>query len=443
MILIIGAGDVGSNIASDLAETHQVTVIDRDSDRINTLTSTLDVSGVVGDGRSVPILEDAGIEQADIVIASTDSDAANIMISNAANESGDAHTIARVKDVGLFQTWQSLDGGLGVDTMLCIDLLAAEAVARTIALPGSIAADTFANGQVEVAEFEIGDDTPVTGQSIAEADRYASMTFAAILRDDDVVIPDGETVIQADDNVVVIGSPADISLFATEITSQPTLDTDDDIEIVGGDTLGYQIAREFEARGWTPQIIERDPDQARQLTSQLRGSTVAEADVTDFGGFSHDYLSNADLAVGAVDDDTNYVLAQLARELGVAKTVAVVDNPAIVELFEETGLDVVVHPQDIIAGEILQAVYGPGPEDVSVFDHDKAEVFEIMVDDGSTLTGTPLGSTANKLPAGVVIGAIVRQGTLKAPRGNTIIQSGDKVIAFVDAAVAQEVAEMI
>ena len=269
------------------------------------------------------------------------------------------------------------------------------------------------------------------------------MTFAAILRDDDVVIPDGETVIQADDNVVVIGSPADISLFATEISSQPTLDTDDDIEIVGGDTLGYQIAREFEARGWTPQIIERDPDQARQLTSQLRGSTVAEADVTDFGGFSHDYLSNADLAVGAVDDDTNYVLAQLARELGVAKTVAVVDNPAIVELFEETGLDVVVHPQDIIAGEILQAVYGPGPEDVSVFDHDKAEVFEIMVDDGSTLTGTPLGSTANKLPAGVVIGAIVRQGTLKAPRGNTIIQSGDKVIAFVDAAVAQEVAEMI
>lgn len=443
MILIIGAGDVGSNIASDLSETHDVTVVDKSADKVDTLSAELDVSGVAGDGRSVAVLEEAGINHADIVIASTDSDAANIMTANAANRSGDPHTIARVKNVGLFETWESIDGDLGVDTMLCIDVLAAEAVGRTIALPGALAVDTFADGLVEVAEFEIGDDTPVTGQSIQEADRYASLTFAAILRGEDVFIPDGETVIESGDRLVVIGSLNGVSRFAEDISSHPTLTAEDSIEIVGGDALGYQIAEQFEARGWSPHVVERDPERATQLKSRLGGSSVAEADIMEIGGFNPDYLLNADLVVGTVDDDTNYVLTQLAREFGVERTAAIVDDPAIVELFEETGLDVVVHPQEIISGEILRAVYGPGPEDVGVFDHDKAEVLELVVDTESVLTGSALGSAANKLPAGVVVGAIIRQGTLHPPRGNTIIQSGDRVIVFADAEVAEDVSDLV
>lgn len=443
MILIIGAGDVGSNLASDLADTHDVTVIDRDEDRISTLTSQFDVSGVVGDGRAIPTLREAGIDQAEIVVASTDSDGANIMVCNAAKQSGDPHTIGRVKEVGLFRTWQSLNGGFGVDTMLCIDLLAAEAIARTITLPGAQAVDTFADGKVEVAEFEIGENTPVTNQTVAEADRYASTTFAAILRDDNILIPDGDTVIRSGDRLVVIGSLAGVSRFAEEISSEPALDSEDDIVIVGGGVLGYQIAQQFEARGWTPEIIERDPDRATQLAHQVRDSSIVEADVTNVGGFNPDVLANADLVVGAVDDDTNYVLAQLAHERNVARTAVVVDDPAIIELFEGTGLDVVVHPQDIIAGEILQAVYEPGPEDIGVFEHDDAEVLEVVVDTESLLAGEPLREVTNQLPSSFVVGAIIRGDQLQIPRGNKIIQTGDRVIAFVSADVAAEVAEMI
>lgn len=443
MILIIGAGDVGSNIASDLAETHDITVIDRDSERIDALTSQLDASGIVGDGRSITTLREANIDQAKIVIASTDSDVANIMVCNAAKQSGNPQTIARVKDVGLFRTWQSLDGGLGVDTMLCIDLLAAEAVVRTIALPGALAVDTFADGQVEVAEFEIGEDTPVTNSSIAEADQYPSVTFAAILREDDVLIPHGDTVLQAGDNVVVIGSPNGVGRFAKAIASQPALDSDDNIQIVGGSVLGYQIAQQFEDRGWTPQIVERDPEQAAGLTNHARRSTVAEADITVIEGYNPDFLTNADLVVGAVDDNSNYLLTQLAREMEVDRAAAVVNDPDLVQLFEETALDVVIHPQDIIAGEILQGVYGHGPEDVGVFEHDQAEVLEIVVDEDSILTGKTLGVAAEQLPTGVVIGAIVRRGQLQVPRGSTIIQTEDRVIVFVDADVAQEIAEKL
>jgi len=439
MILIVGAGSVGTNIAFDLAETHDVTVVDRDAERIDSLTSQLDTAGVVGDGRSITTLQEAGIDRADIVIASTDSDAANIMISNAAKQSGDPQTIARVKDVGLFRTWQSLDGGLGVDTMLCIDLLAAEAIVRTIALPGALAVDTFADGQVEVAEFRIGDDTPVTGSTVAEADRYPSATFAAVIRDDGILIPDGDTVFQAGDNVVVIGSQHGVRRFAKEISSQPTLDSDDNVQIVGGNVLGFQIAQQFEDRGFEPQIVERDPERAVGLTNQVGQSVVAEANIANIGGYSPDFLTNADLVIGAVDDDSNYLLAQLAREMEVDRAAATVDDPGVVQLFEETGLDVVVHPQDIIAGEILQGVYGPGPEDVGVFEHDQAEVLEIVIDEDSILAGKSLGVAGEQLPAGVVIGAIVRRGELKTPRGGTIIQTDDRVIAFVDADVAREI----
>ncbi|WP_137289635.1 Trk system potassium transporter TrkA [Natronorubrum halophilum] len=443
MILIIGAGDVGTNIASDLTETHDVTIVDRDSGRIDALTSDIDVSGIVGDGRSVPVLREADIDRADIVVASTDSDAANIMACNAAKRSGDPHTIARVKDIGLCRTWQSLDGGLGVDTMLCIDVLAAEAVTQTIVLPGARAVDTFAGGQVEAAEFEIRENAPVAGQTIAEADRYASTTFAAILRDDDILIPQGDTVIQSGDCVVVIGGLSDISRFADAVAPQPALDADDDIVIVGGDELGYQIAQQFEARGWAPQIAERDPEQVDTLSTRLQGASIAETDIANIEGFNPDLLANADLVVGAVDDDTNYLLAQLARERDVTSTAAIVDDPEIVEIFESTGIDVVVHPQDIIAGKILQAVYGPGPENVSVFEHDSAEVLEVVVDKESVLTGNSLRDAANQLPAGFVIGAIIRGGQLQLPRGNKIIQTGDRVIAFVDTDVASEIAELI
>lgn len=443
MILIVGAGDVGSNIASDLTEGHDVTVIDRDSERIDALASRFEITGVVGDGRSMSVLQEADINQADIVVASTDSDAANIMVCNAAKQADDPHTIARIKEVGLYRTWQSLDSGLGVDTMLCVDVLAAEALARTIALPGAQNVDTFADGLVEVAEFEISEDMPVANTSIAEADHYASATFAALLRNGDVLIPKGDTVIHPGDHIIIIGSRRNVSDFAEAVTPHSAISSNDNIVIAGGDVLGYQIAQQFEARGWTPRILERDPAQAAKLTTLLKGSSVTEADVTAIGGFNPDILTNADLVVGAVDDDTNYLLTQLASEHGVARTATVVDDPSLVELFEGTGLDVVVHPEDIIVGKVLQAIHGPQAEDISVFEHDDAEVIEVVVDEDSILSGKSIRDVATELPTAFVIGAIIRNGQLQIPRGNKIIQVADRVIAFVDADEASKVTQMI
>lgn len=442
-ILIVGAGDVGSNIARDLAGSHSVEVIDRDSERVEELTSESSLSGVVGDGRSVTMLQEADLSKADIVVASTDSDAANIMVCNAAKEANDPHTIARVKDVSLYRAWQSFDRGLGVDSMLCIDLLSAQSLVRSVTLPGAKAVDRFADGMAEVAEFDITEDTPVSDQTVVEADQYPSVTFAAIIRDEELLIPKGETVIKAGDCLVVIGSTQGVSSFAKDISDQSTLQPDDNIVIAGGDSLGYHIARLFEERGYAPKLVERDLERANWLANRLGTSNVVEADVTDVEGFAREHLPEADLLIGTVDDDTNYLLAKLARELEVTKTVEVVDDPQVIELFESTGLDVVIHPQDIVAGEILQTIYEGEPEKVAVLEHDEVEVLEIVVDSGSLLAGSAVQDVDTQLPEEFVIGAIIRRGTLRTPRGGTIIQTGDRVIAFMAAGVADEISAQL
>lgn len=441
-ILLVGAGDVGSNLARDLSASHEITIIDRDSDRIDALTSQFDVTGLVADGRSLTTLREAGLERADVVIASTDNDASNVMVCNAADQAGDARTIARVKDVGLFRTWQSADHGFGVDAMLCVDLLAAQALVQTLALPGARTVDMLADGMAEVAEFRIGEDTPVTNRTVAEADEYPSLTFAAIIRENDVLVPDRETVIRPDDILVVIGSPSAVSRFASKVSDRPAPESDDELTVVGGDALGYQITRLFEERGLNTQLIERDPERVSWLRDRL-DSLVVEADATDVEAFGRDQLSDTDLVIGAVNDDTNYLLTQLARELGAAQTAAIVNDSEVLDLFKESGLDVVIHPGDIVASEILQTVYRQRTEQVSVLENDNAEVLEIVVDEDSILAGDSLSDVAHHLPSSFVIGATVRGGTLRTPRGGTIIETGDRVIAFVDADEVEEVAEQI
>lgn len=442
-ILIVGAGDVGSNVARDIADSHDVTIIDPDSDQLDALTAQLDVTGIAGDGRSLPILREAGLERADLVIASTDNDATNVMVCNASKRDRDVHTIARVKNVGLFEAWQSLDEGLGVDTMLCIDLLAARSLVQTVLLPGAREVEMFADNMVEVAEFEIGDDTSVTDRSVADFDHYPSLTFAAIGHDDEIAIPDEETVIRSGDYLIVIGSPSSVSKFAREVSDRPTPGPDDEIKVIGGDTFGHQTARLLEDHGLAPQLIEHDPELAARLADRFEETSVIEADATNIDEFGREHLSTADFVVGAADDDTNYLVTQLARELGAARTAAIVDNSELLELFEESGLDVVIHPEDIIANEILQRVYRQRAERVSTIGHDKAEILEIVVDKESILAGSSINDVDKRLPSSFKVGAIIRGETLRTGGGTTIIETGDRVIAFVNAEDATEVAEEI
>lgn len=439
-ILVVGAGDVGTNIATDLADDYELTVVDSDADRIGSISDALSVTAVRGDGRSLETLRRAGIEGADIVIASTDSDQTNVMICGAANHLTDgASTIARVKDVDLYRTWQRFDGALGVDLMLCVDLLTAETIVRTATLPGTQAVKTFAGGEVELAEFTVEADDPIVGKSVEEADTIPAITYCGIVRDGDVIVPTGETVFRADDRVIVVGSPGALKQFSRRVSSTVLVDEDDDIVILGGGEIGVQTAALFEERGIVPRLIERDADRAAAIRDRLSETTVVTGDATSSEFLVEEGIADADFVVAALDESTNYLVSLLARRLGDAQTIAVVDDRDHVALFEAAGIQTAIQPRTVVAEEISRIVRGGYAEDITFVEDDRAEVLELTVGEDSALAGEPIWTAAEKLPSGFVIGAVIHNGQAISARGGTVIETGDRVVAFVDADVLDEI----
>jgi len=415
-VVIVGAGEVGSNIAAGLADSHDVVVIDKDASLVDELTYDQDVLAMHGDGTDIDVLREAGIAESDMLIASTDVDETNIVVCGTADVLCDAFTIARVKRPQFLRTWENERRAFGVEFMVCTDLLAAENIVGVIGLPTARDVDTFADGLVQMAEFEIPAESPVSNQTVSEADRFAPLTFAAITRGEEIVLPAGETVIEPGDEVIVIGSPDAAREFSTAISPEESRPRD--VVIVGGSEIGYQTARLLEKRGFKPRLVEQDPDRARWLAEQLPKTTVLESDATDQAFLERERIGDADLLLATLDSEQQNLLATLlAKRLGVDRTVAVVDTGAFADLFEAVGVDVAVSPREATAEEITRFTHARRTENVSLIDGDRAEVMEIEIDADSPVAGRTIAEAVPDLPDGVVVGAIARGGRLITPAG--------------------------
>ena len=441
-VVIVGAGEVGSAIAASLADSHNVAVIDIDGDRVEELMYDTDVLGIQGDGADLETLEEANIGQADILIASTDDDETNIVTCGTTMTVTDAFSISRVKSAKFLRTWQQSERAFGVDHMVATNLLTAETIARVVGLPAAQDVETFADGVVQMAEFEISESSPVANKTVKEADQYESLTFAAVLREDAVVIPRGETVLEPGDDVIVIGSPESVQTFSHEL--EPDVDGARNILIVGGSDVGYHTARLLQDQGLKPRLIERDPERARELAEELSGTTVLKSDATDREFLEREHIEDVDIVITALDNDEKNLLAGLlAKRLGAKRAVAVVDSGEYVELFEEVGIDVAVNPREATAEEITRFTRERQTENVAIIESDRAEVMEIEVDDDSVLVDRPIRESVADLPDGVVIGAITRDGAFVIPRGDTVIERGDHVVVFVDVEYINEASGLL
>ncbi len=437
-IVIVGAGEVGSTIAESLADSHDVVILDIDSARIEEINYDIDVLAIEGDGTNLDTLVEAGVAEADMAIACTDDDETNIVACGTVRTVSDAFTIARIKEAMYLETWDQSKNAFGVDFMVGTNLLAANAIVRVLGLPAARDVDTFAGDRVQMAEFGLPASSPIAGQTVQEADRFDSLTFAAVLREDDVVIPTGSTVIEPGDDVVVIGTSKSIQALASEI--HPHHDGTSQVFIAGGSNIGYQTARLLGEKGLHPRLAERDADRARQIAEDLPDTTILENDATDRSFLKREHIDKADAFVATLgSDERNLMACLIAEQLGVPRTVAVVKDTEYVDLFEAVGIDVAVNPREVIAEEITRFTRERRAENVALINSDQAEVIEIEVDDSSVLAGRTIRESSQDLPDGVVIGAIIRDGEFVNPRGDTVIETEDHVVVFVDAAVLDAV----
>jgi len=375
--------------------------------------------------------------------AGADVDDVELVACGTARTTGDVFTVARVKRRSLLTTWREAERAFGVDFMVSSDVLTAEAIFRISGIPGARDVDTFAGGLVRMAEFELTGAGGVTDQTVREADRYDSLTFAAVFRDEGVFVPRGDTVLREGDRLVVIGSPESVAGFATDVASDDHRGADD-VVIVGGSEIGFQTARLFEEHGHRPRLIERDRERARELAEELPKTTVLHSDATDMEFLTGEHVDEADVVVSTLNSDEKNLLASLlADRIGVTRTVSVVQTPAYVDLFEAVGVDIAVNPREETAEEIVRFTRDGQTEKIAMLEHDRAEVLEIEVREGSVFAGRTIVDAVGDLPDGVVVGSITRSGELITPRGETTIQPSDHVVLFVERTVLDEVSAAI
>ena len=442
-VVIVGAGQVGTSIADSLSSDHDVVVVDIDEDIVDDIKYELDVLTLAGDGTSSSLLEDAEVPDADLVIASTDDDKTNLVTCGTAKTVGDPFTIARVKSAEYRRTWVRTEEAFGVDFMVCTDLETAENVVNIIGLPSAIDVDTFANGLVEMAVFDITENSPIAGQTVVDADRFDSLTFAALYRGDDIVLPQGDTVVRSDDRAVVIGSPQSIQEFAQRIAPSKTPDEAEDIVIVGGSKIGYHTARLLERRDFSPKLIERDPDRARELAEQLPGTIVMQQDATDTDFLERENVDDADILVSALEsDERNMLVSLLAKRIGTERVISLVEQTDYVELFEEIGVDVAINPRTVTAEQITRFTYQEVALNVSVIENDQAEVLELEVSPDSELVGQAIENIDDSLETNLVFGAVTRGREHIIPRGETVLRAGDHIIVFVETSFVDDLTAM-
>jgi trk system potassium uptake protein TrkA len=432
-VVIIGAGEVGTAIAGNLAGDHDVVVIELDEERAEQLTYELDVLTLAGDGTSMEVLESAKVAEADILLACTDDDRANLVACGTAKALADPFTIARVKNVEYLRTWERNNNAFGADFVVCSDLLTAENIVRVIGLPAAVDVDPFVSGLVQMAVFEITGSSQVAGQSVGEADRFEALTFAGLFRDDDLLLAGGDTMVQAGDRAAVIGSPESVQQFAANVIPEATPDTRDEIVVIGGSDIGYHTARLLEERRLAPWLVEEDPDRARYLAEELPGTTVMQHDPSDTEFLQQEHVDEAEVLVVALESDEKCLLVSvLARRLGIDRIIAVVETAEYVTIFGEIGIDVAINPRRATAEEITRFSFESVAENLAVLENDQAEVLELQLGADSGLVGTPIEELDTDIEGQFVIGAIARGRSLITPRGDTVLRPGDHIVVFVE-----------
>ncbi|NHN64169.1 Trk system potassium transporter TrkA [Haloarcula sp. JP-Z28] len=443
-VVIVGAGQVGLNIAASLSENHDVVVIDTSPEKVEQLTYSIDVLAIEGDGTSLETLQGASIAEADMLIASTDDDETNLVTCGTAKTVSDAFTIARVRNEIFFNTWELSEGAFGVDFMVSTNLLTADNIARIVGLPAAVDVETYSGGLVQMAEFELMEENELVGQTVAEADQFEALTFAAIARDEDIIIPDGDSLIEAGDRVIIIGEAASIRAFSRTVTPATVPDKSNDIVIVGGSDIGYHTARRLEGQDIEPRLVEQDAHRAQELAETLQHTLVLNNDATDTEFLRSENIGQVGTLITATDsDEKNLLVSLLAKDVGVQRTVAIVEDGEYAPLFEAVGVDVAVNPREVTAEEIIRFTQEGQIENLSLVENRQAEVIEIEVTEESVLADRPINESITDLPSEVVIGAVTRGREFIVPRGETIIKPGDHVVLFVSTHILSEVMNAI
>jgi trk system potassium uptake protein TrkA len=431
-VVIVGAGEVGFHIASHLAhENKNVLVVDKDTDALRRVSDNLDVQVLQGSGSSPDVLTEAGVQSADILLAVTNSDEANLVACLVASIISPATTkLARLRDAsydGYYDIFR--DKPPHIDTVINPEIEVVKTIQRMMAVPGAADVADFADGHLKFVGIHLEENHRFTGARLSElplrADEVRPL-IAAIQRDDELIIPGGADRLLPGDLVYFISESQKLeqTLGIFEKQVRPLRRA----LIVGGGRLGYRLARELETQeGTSCKIIERDARRCEFLAERLNKTVVLFGDGSDQSLLAEENVGDMDVVITLTDDEEiNILTSLLARRMGVAKGITRISKFSYFPLMTTIGLDQVVSPRLSAINSILQHVRRGKVLSAISIKGEQAEVMEAVALATSDIVAKPLKDI--KFPKGALLVGIMHEDQIIIPTGSTVVVPNDRII---------------
>ncbi|MDX9788596.1 MAG: Trk system potassium transporter TrkA [Desulfobacterales bacterium] len=432
-IIIIGAGEVGFHIASRLSlENKDVVLIDKNQAAVQRVSESIDVQVIVGSGSSPVVLEGAGIKEAEILLAVTDSDETNLVACLTASLiSPSTRKLARIRNAD-FDKYHDIfrDQPPYINTVINPEIEVVKTIDQLLSVPGASDVGAFADGRLKLIGIRLKEPAAFAGKTLAQLPDIMGdyrLLITAIIRNEVLTIPRGNDRLEAGDLVYFICEADKLSetlgLFNEQAGQIKR------VIIVGGGRIGYRLAALLEEKSVFTKIIEKSPIRCAELAEKLNRTVVLQGDGSDHGLLLEENISEMDAMVTLTgEEETNILAALLARKMGVSKTIVKINKFSYLSLMPTIGLDQVVSPRLSAINTILQHIRrGKVLSAISIMG-EQAEVLEAVAMETSDIVGKPLRNS--HMPKGSLVVSIMRGDKVIIPSGESVIEPDDRIIVF-------------
>ena len=433
-IIIVGCGKVGATLVEILSnEGHYITVIDKNSHKIETLCNTFDVMGVEGNGASFTVQEEAGIKKADLLIAVTNSDELNLLCCTVARRVGNCSTIARVRTPEYNKEVLYLTEQLGLAMVINPEYEVAKEISRILCLPSALEVSSFAHGQAEVIKYKIDENNKLNGVAVNRLPSLINtkILICAIERNDEVFIPSGDTVIKSGDTISFVTPRKTVKEFFSHMGVKSTKIRE--VMIIGGGKAAYYLTNMLLNMGMSVKIIESDRARCEELSILLPKAIIINGDGTNEELLKEEGIENVHSFIPLTGiDEENIILTLYAKQVSKAKVITKINKINFRGVINKLDLGSIVYPRYITSEAIVayvRAKKNSMDSNIETLYHmfnNRVEAIEFKIDKESAVTNTTLAELS--LKKNLLIAFINRNGKVFMPNGSDCIMVGDTVM---------------
>ncbi len=433
-IVVIGCGTIGKTIVEHVSkEGHNLIIVDADKQKVEDLIERFDVMGVIGNGASLEIQEEAQVKTADLVIAVTPKDEINILATFVAKKLGAAATIARVRNPEYLKQTELMKEDLGLSMIVNPEQETADEITKMIKLPSLSKIESFAKGKVNLFEILVENNNPLIGETLISINKKlkTKVLVCAVQRGEEVIIPTGNFVIEKGDRLNITADEGSVDSFLAEIglIKSPLKN----IMIIGGGIIGYYLAKELSDKRFKVKLIEQKEKRAEELAELLPKVTIITGDGTDQSLLIEEGIEKADACVTLTSiDEENIIVSMYAAAVRVRKVIAKIKRDSFMGMLDSLAIASLVSPKDIVSSRIVSYIRAlsnsKGSNVVTLYKlvNNKVEALEFYAKQKKRFFNKPLKDLQTK--ENCLIACIIRDGNVIIPNGNDWIQLNDNVI---------------